>query len=85
MGIAELYRSCSIGNSFGSHIYEHWHTGGSAFLIPLLTARHSFQLYMNIRKVYLDTIQVLATTIETKDPYTHGHSDRVARYSLNNC
>ncbi len=52
------------------------------FLIPLLTARHSFQLYMNIRKVYLDTIQVLATTIETKDPYTHGHSDRVARYSL---
>jgi len=52
------------------------------FSIPLLTARHSFQLYMNMRKVYFETIQALATTIEAKDPYTHGHSDRVAKYSL---
>lgn len=31
---------------------------------------------------YLDTIEILRKTVEAKDEYTRGHSDRVAEYSL---
>lgn len=40
------------------------------------------RLYENIQKVYLSTIEVLATAIDAKDPYTQGHSRRVTQYSV---
>lgn len=50
------------------------------FLLPLILARHSFQSYMNIRQTFLDTIKSLSLAIDAKDPYTRGHSSRVADY-----
>lgn len=35
-----------------------------------------------LQNSYLQTIEALVTTIEVKDPYTKGHSERVAKYSL---
>ena len=35
-----------------------------------------------LEKAYLDSIEVLRHTVEAKDPYTRGHSDRVAAYSV---
>ena len=31
---------------------------------------------------YIETIQVIRQAVEAKDPYTRGHSDRVAEYSV---
>lgn len=50
------------------------------FLLPLIIARHSFQSYMNMRQTFLDTIKSLSLAIDAKDPYTKGHSSRVADY-----
>lgn len=35
-----------------------------------------------LEKAYLDTIGILRQTVEAKDPYTRGHSDRVSEFSV---
>jgi len=50
------------------------------FLLPLIIARHSFQSYIDMREAFLGTIKSLSLAIDAKDPYTKGHSSRVADY-----
>ncbi len=35
-----------------------------------------------LERAYLDSIETLRFTVEAKDPYTRGHSDRVSEYSV---
>lgn len=35
-----------------------------------------------LEKAYMESIQTLRYTVEAKDPYTRGHSDRVSEYSV---
>lgn len=39
-------------------------------------------LYIQLKKNYLQTVEALAYAIEIKDPYTRGHSRRVADYAM---
>ncbi|WP_326909671.1 HD-GYP domain-containing protein [Sedimentibacter sp. MB31-C6] len=62
--------------------YNSYSLGGILlFFIPLLLARYTFKLYLDMRKNYFDTINMLIRTIEANDPYTSGHSMRVSNYA----
>lgn len=47
-------------------------------LLPLLVARWAFEQYAAEREAYERTVRALVATVEAKDPYTRGHSERVA-------
>ena len=39
------------------------------------------RLYEDLKELFFNSIKALVTTIEAKDPYTRGHSERVMKYS----
>ncbi|HHU50731.1 MAG TPA: HD-GYP domain-containing protein [Firmicutes bacterium] len=45
-------------------------------------ALERIRMYNNLEENYLATIKALASSIEAKDPYTRGHSERVTKLSL---
>jgi HD-GYP domain-containing protein (c-di-GMP phosphodiesterase class II) len=42
---------------------------------------HNAKLYERVHKLFLGAITSLSAAIDAKDPYTRGHSERVAKYS----
>ena len=46
-------------------------------IIPAALALDNARLNQSILEGYMHTVKVLAATIDAKDPYTHGHSQRV--------
>ena len=55
------------------------------FMGPLLLARYSFKVYLDSHMILMRTVASLVEAIEAKDPYTHGHSQRVAYISGEIC
>lgn len=55
--------------------------GVTLFFAPLLLARFIFKSYMDTREIFLNTLEAIASSLDAKDPYTKGHSDRVATYA----
>jgi putative nucleotidyltransferase with HDIG domain len=51
------------------------------FLLPLFLARYSFSLYIEVKHNYYIMIKTLTYSLEAKDEYTRGHSERVELYA----
>jgi putative nucleotidyltransferase with HDIG domain len=45
-------------------------------------ALHNSQMYDHLYKMFISVIRTLAKVLDARDPYTAGHSERVAKYSV---
>jgi len=53
----------------------------SVFGAQIAIALENARAYRELREVSIGTITALVTAVEARDPYTKGHSERVAKYS----
>ncbi|MBV8982590.1 MAG: HD domain-containing protein [Acidimicrobiia bacterium] len=51
-------------------------------VIPAAIARQAFASFLELRAAHDATVKVFIRTIEAKDEYTAGHTERVAKYAL---
>lgn len=58
------------------------YVGIALFFLPLLVARYSFKLFVETKRMHLELLQALTEAVDAKDPYTRGHSSRVAQLAL---
>lgn len=64
---------------FAAFLYESFFVGGLlAVVLPLLLIRHSYLSAIQLQQANRDLLRVLVKAIETRDPYTSGHSQRVS-------
>ncbi len=52
------------------------------FLFPVLALYHSDRLFQRNKEAHINSIAALTTALEADEPYTHGHSYRVAKYAV---
>jgi hypothetical protein len=85
--LSQIAMPSFVYSIFGLLLAVVWTSGVGPFsavlvLAPLLVARWVFAQFAAQREAYEATIRSLIQAVETKDSYTRGHSERVARASV---
>ena len=57
----------------------------SVLALEVASSIKKAQLYEEMSEMFIHTVEALASAIDAKDPYTYGHSNRVARFSTAIC
>ncbi|MEW6681186.1 MAG: HD-GYP domain-containing protein, partial [bacterium] len=78
----EVIGAVSI-HSFKLNFFKEEHLHILSILAPQVAiAIENARIYQEMQNLYTETIKALAAEIETRNPYTLGHSERVTDYSV---
>ncbi len=71
-----------IASAFGlgvAWVYLGWGVPGmAAVVLPILFLRHTYHVNLQLQATYRELLELMVKSIEARDPYTSGHSQRVS-------
>lgn len=71
-----------IASAFGlgiAWVYLGWGVVGiAAVVLPILFLRHTYHVNLQLQATYRELLELMVKSIEARDPYTSGHSQRVS-------